>query len=323
MIDIIIPAYNSRKTIINTVASIATQSIRKEVIVTIVNDGGCEDYANIVNFFKPFINICEIGYKTNAGPGFARQYGVNHTNADFIVFIDADDVLSDKYALERMKNAVEEQTQIVLTAFTNVGKDKKPVWREPNSVEIFAHLFRRSFLENNEIKMFNIRTNEDVGYNTMCNLIALHQFGIGAFAVLYESTYIRYYNENSITNAESFQEDKFSSYIYSLTKAYNFVEEKGVTFEEMAENIVETLYNCYYFYNIALTKQLSTLQIKKTSQILFDKYWDKVKCFFSQQQLEHFKIKMYNIRKNIELFDLKYSFENFVKEIQKGDNYEK
>lgn len=322
MIDIIIPAYNSHKTIVNTIASIAMQSIRKEVIVTIVNDGGYEDYVNIVNFFKPFIDICEIGYKTNTGPGFARQYGVNHTNADFIVFVDADDALSDKYALERMKNAIEEQTQIVLTAFTNIGKDKRPIWREPNSVEVFAHLFRRSFLESNGIKMLDIRINEDVGYNTMCNLIALHQFGIGAFTVLYEPTYIRYCNENSITHTKDFQENNFSSYIYSLIKAYDFVENKGVTFGEMAENIIETLYNCYYFYNIALTKQLPTSQIKMMSQILFDKYWDKIKCFFSHQELEHFKLKMYNIRRNVESFDLKCNFENFIKEIQKGDNYE-
>ena len=40
MIDVIIPAYNSHGTIIRTLSSIAMQLNRKELKITIVNDGG-------------------------------------------------------------------------------------------------------------------------------------------------------------------------------------------------------------------------------------------------------------------------------------------
>ena len=67
MIDIIIPAYNSQDTIIRTLSSIAMQLNREELVVTIVNDGG-NDYKDIVNIFKPILNIQEIGYEQNFGP---------------------------------------------------------------------------------------------------------------------------------------------------------------------------------------------------------------------------------------------------------------
>ena len=67
MIDVIIPAYNSQDTIIRTLSSIAMQLNKKELKVTIVNDGG-KDYKDIVATFKNIIDVQEIGYKVNRGP---------------------------------------------------------------------------------------------------------------------------------------------------------------------------------------------------------------------------------------------------------------
>ena len=98
MIDIIIPAYNSHNTIIKTLSSIAMQLNKDELIVTIVNDGG-RGYEDIVNIFKPLLNIQEIGYKENKGVGYARQYRIDHTKEDFITFIDADDTFFEACSL--------------------------------------------------------------------------------------------------------------------------------------------------------------------------------------------------------------------------------
>ena len=55
MIDVIIPAYNAHETIIRTLSSIAMQLNRKDLKVTIVNDGG-KNYNDIVNIFLPLLN---------------------------------------------------------------------------------------------------------------------------------------------------------------------------------------------------------------------------------------------------------------------------
>lgn len=67
MIDVIIPAYNSHDTIIRTLSSIAMQLNRKDLKVTIVNDGG-KNYKEIIDIFKPLIDVKEIGYEENKGP---------------------------------------------------------------------------------------------------------------------------------------------------------------------------------------------------------------------------------------------------------------
>lgn len=73
MIDVIIPAYNSQDTIIRTLSSIAMQLNRNRLKVTIVNDGG-NNYKDIVDTFSKIIDVREIGYEENRGPGYARQY---------------------------------------------------------------------------------------------------------------------------------------------------------------------------------------------------------------------------------------------------------
>lgn len=67
MIDVIIPAYNAHSTIVRTLSSIAMQLNRNELKVTIVNDGG-EGYEDLVNLFKPILDVQEISYKENRGP---------------------------------------------------------------------------------------------------------------------------------------------------------------------------------------------------------------------------------------------------------------
>lgn len=71
MIDVIIPAYNSHNTIIKTLSSISMQLNKDELVVTIVNDGG-KNYNDIVDIFKPILNIKEIGYEVNRGPRICK-----------------------------------------------------------------------------------------------------------------------------------------------------------------------------------------------------------------------------------------------------------
>ena len=171
MIDIIIPAYNSQDTIIRTLSSIAMQLNRKELVVTIVNDGG-KDYKDIVDMFKPLINIREIGYETNRGPGYARQYGIDNTKQDFITFIDADDTFYEACSLSLLSKPIKDtSTKFVISPFVQIGKNQEQGMVNANLVWIFGHIYRRSFLQQHNIRFTSTRANEDVGFNSMCNFL--------------------------------------------------------------------------------------------------------------------------------------------------------
>lgn len=175
MIDVIIPAYNSHDTIIRTLSSIAMQLNRKDLKVTIVNDGG-KSYEDIINIFLPILDVKEIGYKENRGPGYARQYGIDNTVEDFITFIDADDTFYEACSLGMLqKPLLDTNAKFIISPFIQIGKEvgqQAPM--NANLVWIFGHIYRRSFLKQHNIRFTPTRSNEDVGFNTMCNLIARH-----------------------------------------------------------------------------------------------------------------------------------------------------
>lgn len=68
-----------------------------------------------------------------------------------------------------------------------------------NLVWVFGHIYRRSFLVQHNIQFTPTRSNEDVGFNTMCNLIAQNDMGVEGGKILSVATYEWHYNEASIT----------------------------------------------------------------------------------------------------------------------------
>ena len=92
-IDIIIPAYNSKDTLLNTLTSIVMQKGLEKINmqVTIVNDCSDYSYSNLVDYFSSYINIQEVVTNKNVGPGEARNLGLKSTKEEYIIFIDSDD----------------------------------------------------------------------------------------------------------------------------------------------------------------------------------------------------------------------------------------
>lgn len=199
MIDVIIPAYNSHDTILKTLNSIAMQLNKDELVVTIVNDGG-KNYDEIVNIFKPLINIQQIGYEKNMGVGYARQYGIDNTKEDFITFIDADDTFYEACSLTLLSKPIKDTSaKFVLSPFIQIGKNCEQAQVPANLVWIFGHIYRRSFLQQHNIRFTSTRANEDVGFNNMCNLIAQHEMGVEGGKIISVPTYEWQYNQASIT----------------------------------------------------------------------------------------------------------------------------
>ena len=100
MIDIIIPAYNAHEHIKCTLVSVAMQTIKDKVNVYIIDDGSKKNYNKIVELFKDKINIKELTIEKNSGPGVARQFGIDSSDGEYILFLDSDDLLYNKFSFE-------------------------------------------------------------------------------------------------------------------------------------------------------------------------------------------------------------------------------
>ena len=290
MVDIIIPAYNSHDTIERTLGSILMQLNLDEIEVTIVNDGG-DDYAEIVDRFQPIMKIKEIGYEINRGPGYARQYGVNMTDNEYIVFIDADDTFYESSSVQLLVNPLKEtDTKFVISPFIQMGKEVgEQAKRNPNLVWVFGHAYRRSFLRKYGIEFTPTRANEDVGFNAMCNLIARHEMGVSGGKVLSAVTYQWQYNEVSITRRGKSEYEYgicTPGYIYNCHHAYDYAQKCGVELKEIAQGALETAFSCFIYYCVALEQEglpKETLEaIEELSRDFFYDYYNQVQEYISK-----------------------------------------
>ncbi|GGY82212.1 hypothetical protein GCM10011613_28700 [Cellvibrio zantedeschiae] len=87
-ISVVIPTYNSSKTIVRTLESVFKQTYNSyEVIV--VDDGSTDDTVQLLARFKDKITLfCQ----PNSGAAAARNQGVKLSQGDLIAFLDSDDL---------------------------------------------------------------------------------------------------------------------------------------------------------------------------------------------------------------------------------------
>lgn len=88
--SIVIPVYNAAETIVQLI-SILKKFNNEEFEVLLINDGSTDNTEQVIRdcIFEDF--RFRLLNKVNEGPGFARNYGIERANGDFLLFFDADD----------------------------------------------------------------------------------------------------------------------------------------------------------------------------------------------------------------------------------------
>lgn len=104
-VSIIIPAFNSEKTIIETLNSVKFQDFM-EFECIIVDDGSHDKTAFIIQNYiesdKRFF-FYERPNSLSKGPSSCRNFGIKKANSDLIIFLDSDDKLSLDCLAKRIK----------------------------------------------------------------------------------------------------------------------------------------------------------------------------------------------------------------------------
>ncbi|CAH0334862.1 Undecaprenyl-phosphate 4-deoxy-4-formamido-L-arabinose transferase [Flavobacterium sp. CECT 9288] len=105
-ISVVIPMYNSSKTILMTLNSIKKQTILPYEVI-IIDDGSLDESSTIVEDFisnNSTLNI-QLVKKTNGGVSTARNAGIKLAKGDWIALLDSDD--------EWLINKLERQIQVL------------------------------------------------------------------------------------------------------------------------------------------------------------------------------------------------------------------
>ena len=237
MIDVIIPAYNAKKTIIKTLVTVMNQTMSEDLHVYIVDDCSKDNYEDIYNLFSNYLKIDILKLNKNSGPGVARQYGIDHSNGEYIVFLDADDELYDNEAIETLYKNIE-----------GFNLSFGLMYQESTDTTLFhegclhGKMYKREFLENNNIKFNNLRSHEDNAFNQLCLACAKKVNYIERIVYKYN------YNEKSITNTED-KAESIKLYIESMNYLFENIEKQEyLNFYSVGIAITGIMLFCYFNY---------------------------------------------------------------------------
>ena len=88
-VSVIIATYNSAPYLPDAIASVLNQTFQ-DFEVILIDDGSTDETGHVV---EPFLSRVRLITQTNKGPAAARNLGIWLANGDYLVFLDADDLL--------------------------------------------------------------------------------------------------------------------------------------------------------------------------------------------------------------------------------------
>ena len=223
MVDVIIPVFNSRKTIEKTIMSLVIQRLAKRLWITIVDDGSTDgyDYNELASKYRRFFDGFDvITLPENHGVGYARQVAIRSTRNPWIYFIDSDDLMTQCYAFNRLIGPAVRHPNVSMV-FANCTQEAEPsegvigfdyeqmtyTDHKENLQYFHGKLYSRAFIMQNGITVAPTRSNEDIAFNMAFFTLA----DPGSIIHINFSTVV------TICNKESITRNKKSTRVYTNT----------------------------------------------------------------------------------------------------------
>ena len=292
-VSIIIPVYNTENYIEKCLISIINQTY-KNIEIVIIDDGSTDNSSIICkNFAKKDKRVIYKKIK-NGGVSNARNTGISISTGDYIVFVDSDDYIGNKYIGNLISTAVKNNCQIVVCGITEVDKDKfneisiyknsndylcditypKKITDYLNTFEFNSsccQLFSKKLIDDNNIRFnSNIKYGEDM-------LFSLESY-VNSKKTMYIKQYDYFYmrNDNSamgqknINSIYKFYDDNYNSTIIINNKFnFNSIQKKILVIKTISvfNGISTTVINNYKFNDC---RKIILKQRKKYSKLFKD-----------------------------------------------------
>ena len=90
-VSVVVPVYNVEKYLDRCVTSIVGQTL-KEIEIILVDDGSSDNSLEKCNGFADGKRVIAI-HQDNQGVSVARNKGLQHATGEYVVFVDADDIV--------------------------------------------------------------------------------------------------------------------------------------------------------------------------------------------------------------------------------------
>ncbi len=133
-LSIIIPCYNAVNYIDRCMECLRNQTIGFENLqVILVNDGSTDFTLGKMLFYENMFpeQMVVINCEENRGQGAAKNTGLNYAQADFVAFLDVDDVIAESFYEKLYKKIKEGNYDWVSAKFIHLSSKLKPDFKQP------------------------------------------------------------------------------------------------------------------------------------------------------------------------------------------------
>lgn len=259
-LNLIIPVYNDYDGLITTIMSLGAIKSKHNINIVVVNDCSTDNknYKHIVNLFKPFYQIQLYKTPQNVGAGNARQYGLDKINNDYVMFLDAGDVIYSQTEFIEYLNYIDNNPETLLFSPQHFEQRDTGEYmtHSPRNNRLHGKVYKVSFLKKYNIRFYELypNLNEDIGFNMQCRFYCKYlqnlnpdiqyclnyNMGITVWtfdinSLTRKDNYVFYYSQNIGIS---------KNVIYAIENAVNH----GVPIDLMKEEITEVFINLYMYY---------------------------------------------------------------------------
>ena len=289
-VSVIIPVYNVEKYIGKCIDSIINQTYR-DIEIICVNDGSTDNSLNILRDYAQKDNRIIIISQENQGAAIARNNGLNNAKGDYICFLDSDDYVEYTFLETMYKQITLQNSDMCLCKSKYVFNDKlvychsdikteilhKPIFSVQDipdkifqicSIPCFTKLYRTEFIKNNGLEFQNLKSSNDVFFNTSTLVLANRITYVDEYLVI-----SRREREGSISNSRG-------KHVFCILKAVSALKDllvKKDLFKTVEKSFYEFCQMTFlYEAQCCMDKQLQKDFMREVKEFLPKKYWQKL-----------------------------------------------
>ena len=283
-LDIIVPHYKEPWEVCSYLFnSIAMQRgiPFEDVRVIVVNDGDACVLPEEV--FDGYPYSVEYHVKEHGGVSAARNYGLDRSDADYVMFCDSDDGFLNNYGLHLLFSAMQEGFDFLMSNFVEETRDQagRPIIVNHDKDLTFMHgkCYRRQFLEDQNIRFHpGLTIHEDGYFNNLAFLVAKNE---GKTRYISTPFYLWCWNENSVvrTDREDFTLKTYDHVMSARIATCSELARRGYL-EEYEANVLITVLNSFYDFQKPAWMEPKNRKRYAQGEREFKRFFDQFKKVF-------------------------------------------
>ena len=215
-VSIIVPVYNVENYLKRCVDSLTRQSLAG-IEILLIDDGSTDRSGELCDELAGTDLRISVYHKENEGQGIARNLGLQKATGTYVAFLDSDDYLPDASVMQRyVRMAEQTDADIVVANYARLWNGKmlpavshasfSRYHRDSQEFQfrgffsagtlsyVWGKLYRRSFLEKNQIRFAKYDYAEDKFFNMQCYLCRAKYIFLSRIGYIYRK------NETSISS---------------------------------------------------------------------------------------------------------------------------